>query len=237
MPIERLDKVISSICKVSRKDARGIIKKGRAVIDGRQVKDISAKVDTENSEIMVDGQKKTYKQFVYIMINKPKGILSASNDKTRETVVDLVKHDYDRHGLFPVGRLDKDTTGLLIITNDGEFGHKVISPKSFIEKEYIVTVDKPVNKEMTDILEQGVTLADGTECRPARVSVLSRDGMKLSVVITEGKYHEIKRMLGVVNVGVNELHRKRIGALTLDTSLLPGSYRELSSLDLCNLWK
>ena len=237
MPIERLDKVISSICKVSRKDARGIIKKGRAVIDGRQVKDISAKVDTENSEIMVDGQKKTYKQFVYIMINKPKGILSASNDKTRETVVDLVKHDYDRHGLFPVGRLDKDTTGLLIITDDGEFGHKVISPKSFIEKEYIVTVDKPVNKEMTDILEQGVTLADGTECRPARVSVLSRDGMKLSVVITEGKYHEIKRMMGVVNVGVNELHRKRIGALTLDTSLLPGSYRELSSLDLCNLWK
>lgn len=237
MPVERLDKVVSSVCEISRKDARSVIKRGAVLVDGTVIRDMSLRVDTDSIKLTVDGQDKIYKQFVYIMLNKPKGILSASNDRSRETVVDLVKDKFDRPGLFPVGRLDKDTTGLLIITDDGDFGHRVISPKSFIEKEYVVKVDKPVTDEDIKILEQGVTLADGTHCRPAEVSVLSGDRRVISMVITEGKYHEIKRMLGVVGAGVNDLHRKRIGGLTLDQSLKPGAYKELLPLDLCNLWK
>lgn len=237
MPFERLDKVVSSVCEISRKDARNVIKQGDVQVDGVAVKDIALRIDTDKVKLTVGGEDKTYKQFVYIMLNKPKGILSASNDKSRETVVDLVKADFDRPGLFPVGRLDKDTTGLLIVTDDGDFGHKVISPKSFIEKEYLVLVDKPITSEDIEVLGKGVTLADGTHCRPAKVSVLSEDGLTISVVITEGKYHEIKRMLGVVGAGVCELHRKRIGGLTLDPSLPSGAYKELYASDLCNLWK
>ena len=237
MPDERLDKVISSVCEISRKDARSLIKRGAVTVDGVTERYIAVKINTETSEITVDGEEKTYKQFVYIMINKPKGILSASNDKTRETVVDLVKPAFNRKGLFPVGRLDKDTTGLLIITDDGDFGHKVISPKSFIEKEYLVCVDKPITNHDIAVLEKGVTLADGTVCRPAKVKLMSDDGMNISIVITEGKYHEIKRMLGVVGAGVNELHRCRIGGLTLDKSLSSGCYKEISPQDLCNIWK
>ena len=237
MPFERLDKVVSSVCEISRKDARSIIKRGEVAVDGAVVNDIAVRIDTDKVKITVGSEDKTYKQFVYIMLNKPKGILSASNDKSRKTVVDLVKADFDRPGLFPAGRLDKDTTGLLIITDDGDFGHKVISPKSFIEKEYIATVDKPITDEDIKTLGQGVTLADGTVCRPAKVQVVSNDRMTISIVITEGKYHEIKRMLGVVGAGVLELHRKRIGGLTLDLSLPSGSYKELLPSDLCNLWK
>lgn len=237
MPLERLDKVVSSVCEISRKDARSVIKCGEVVVDGVTVKDAAVRIDTETVKLTVSGEDKTYKQFVYIMLNKPQGILSASNDRSRKTVVDLVKADFDRPGLFPVGRLDKDTTGLLIVTDDGDFGHKVISPKSFIEKEYIVLCDKPITDRDVKVLEQGVTLADGTPCRPAKVLVLSEDRMTVSIVITEGKYHEIKRMLGVVGAGVCQLHRKRIGGLTLDPTLNLGCYRELSASDLCNLWK
>ena len=237
MPFERLDKVVSSVCEISRKDARNIIKRGEVQVEGAVAKDIAMRVNTDSVKLSVGDEDKMYKQFVYIMMNKPKGILSASNDKSRKTVVDLVKSDFNRPGLFPVGRLDKDTTGFLIITDDGDFGHRVISPKSFIEKEYVVTVDKPVTDDDIAVLGEGVTLADGTRCRPAKVSVLSNDRLTVSVVITEGKYHEIKRMLKVVGAGVCELHRKRIGGLTLDSSLLFGEYKELSAEDLCNLWK
>ena len=133
--MERLDKIVASMTGGSRKDARGMVLRGRVSVNGKVSGNIAQKVDPKTDDISVDGQSLTYKKYVYIMINKPKGILSASNDKSRETVVDLVKPDFPRDGLFPVGRLDKDTTGLLIITDDGDFGHKVISPKSLIEKE------------------------------------------------------------------------------------------------------
>ena len=133
--MERLDKIVASAVSESRKNARGLILRGRVSVNSKTVTDIAFKVDAANDEIMVDGEVITYKKFVYIMINKPKGVLSASNDRSRETVIDLVKPEFPRDGLFPVGRLDKDTTGLLIITDDGEFVHTVISPKSNIEKE------------------------------------------------------------------------------------------------------
>ena len=220
----------------SRKDARGMVLRGRVSVNGKVSGNIAQKVDPKTDDISVDGQSLTYKKYVYIMINKPKGILSASNDKSRETVVDLVKPDFPRDGLFPVGRLDKDTTGLLIITDDGDFGHKVISPKSLIEKEYLVTLDKPITAEDIKVLEAGVTLADGTVCRPAKVRQTEREKV-VSMTITEGKYHEIKRMLGVVGIGVNELERIRIGSLCKDDKLDVGQYRELTEEDLSLVWK
>ena len=234
--MERLDKIVASMTGGSRKDARGMVLRGRVSVNGKVSGNIAQKVDPKTDDISVDGQSLTYKKYVYIMINKPKGILSASNDKSRETVVDLVKPDFPRDGLFPVGRLDKDTTGLLIITDDGAFVHKVISPKSLIEKEYLVTLDKPITAEDIKVLEAGVTLADGTVCRPAKVRQTERENV-VSMTITEGKYHEIKRMLGVVGIGVNELERIRIGSLCKDDKLDVGQYRELTEEDLSLVWK
>ena len=234
--MERLDKIVASMTGGSRKDARGMVLRGRVSVNGKVSGNIAQKVDPKTDDISVDGQSLTYKKYVYIMINKPKGILSASNDKSRETVVDLVKPDFPRDGLFPVGRLDKDTTGLLIITDDGDFGHKVISPKSLIEKEYLVTLDKPITAEDIKVLEAGGTLADGTVCRPAKVRQTERENV-VSMTITEGKYHEIKRMLGVVGIGVNELERIRIGSLCKDDKLDVGQYRELTEEDLSLVWK
>lgn len=231
MPTERLDKLIASLCSVSRRDAAAIIKSGRVEVNGEKLIDRNKRVDVE-ANVTVDGEVKAYKKFVYIMLNKPKGILSASNDKTRPTVVNIVEKDYKRCGLFPVGRLDKDTTGLLIITDDGDFGHKVISPKNYIEKEYIAEVDKPVTEDDIKTLSLGVTLADGTKCRPAKVVPVSSDCKMVSVTITEGKYHEIKRILGTVGVGVNSLKRVRIGKLMLDQTLSCGDYRELELSEL-----
>lgn len=237
MSLERLDKLVSSAGSVSRTDAKILIKSGRVTVDDATVKDCGFKADAEKNSICIDGEPIVYKRFVYYMLNKPKGVLSASSDKSRQTVVDIIAAEVKRNGLFPVGRLDKDTTGFLIVTDDGDFGHKVISPKSFIEKEYHVFVDKPVTDSDIEALEKGVTLTDGTVCRPARVSVLSDDRLCISMIITEGKYHEIKRMLGVVCIGVNELHRHRIGKVTLDLSLKQGEYREMTSEELLNVLK
>ena len=148
----------------------------------------------------------------------------------------MVKERFLRDGLFPVGRLDKNTTGLLIVTDDGDFGHRVISPKSGIEKEYTVGLDKPISDSDIEKLQQEVILSDGTVCRPAKVTVLG-DRQTISMVITEGKYHEIKRMLGTVGIGVNSLERKRIGGLCLDVNLHQGECRELSATELTLVFK
>lgn len=234
--MERLDKIIAGATGESRKTARGMILRGRVSVNGKVSGDIGLKVDVNKDCILLDGQPINYKKFVYIMINKPEGVLSASDDKSRTTVVDLVRERYPREGLFPVGRLDKNTTGLLIVTDDGDFGHKVISPKSNIEKEYIVGLDKPISDNDIEMLEKGVTLVDGTICRPAKVTLLdSRE--TVSMVITEGKYHEIKRMLGTVDIGVNTLKRVRIGQLRLDDNLHKGEYRELTAEELALVCK
>ena len=214
-----------------------MVLRGRVTVNGAVSGNIALKVDPNKDDIKIDGRSYTYKKFVYIIMNKPKGILSASNDKSRETVVDLVRPEFNREGLFPVGRLDKDTTGLLIITNDGDFGHRVISPKSGIEKEYLVTLDKPITDGNIMKLEQGVILADGTVCRPAKIKLANKNRTMIYMTITEGKYHEIKRMLGIVDIGVNELERVRIGGLHKDKNLLFGQYRELTEEELSLLWK
>ncbi len=234
--MERLDKIIAGATGESRKTVRGMILRGRVTVNGKVSGDIGLKVDVNEDCILLDGQTISYKKNVYIMINKPEGILSASDDKSCATVVDLVRENFPREGLFPVGRLDKNTTGLLIVTDDGDFGHKVISPKSNIEKEYIVGLDKPISDTDIEKLQNGVTLVDGTVCRPAKVTVLE-NRETISMVITEGKYHEIKRMLGTVDIGVNTLKRVRIGQLRLDDNLHKGEYRELTSDELALVCK
>lgn len=225
MAKERFDKIISNQFNISRKEARIAIRQGKGTVDGVVLKDPSTLVETDR-EIEFGGQKLEYKKFVYILMNKPKGVLSATDDKRQKTVVDLVPEKFRRNGLFPVGRLDKDTTGLLIITDDGDFAHKVISPNKDVDKTYLVTLDGAVTKEMEKAFSEGVTLADGTVCKTAKLEDLGEN--KALVTITEGKYHQIKRMFGTVGLGVNELERRSVGGLYLPSDLGYGECKMLS---------
>ncbi len=228
--MQRLDKIISSQLNISRSVARNDIRIGKVFVDGELIRDPSFQADPERSFIKYCGRPVCYKEYVYILMNKPKGVLSASEDKKRETVVDLVPDELRRGGLAPVGRLDKDTTGLLIITDDGEFAHNVISPKKNVVKTYKVELDGPVTQEMAELFEKGVVLADGTKCRPAVLRDLGENTAEIK--ISEGKYHQIKRMFGVVGLGVNQLERVALGGLALPEELAVGECRELSKSEL-----
>lgn len=226
MKKQRLDKFISNQLNISRSTVRTGIRRGKAIVNGAVVRDAASIVDVENATICYDGNTVEYKEYIYILMNKPAGVLSAATDKSRETVVDLVPNNMKRQGLFPVGRLDKDTTGLLIITDDGVFAHNCISPKKAITKSYIAELDGEINDEMINNFLKGVVLADGTVCKSA---VLERIGVNTArIIITEGKYHQIKRMFGTQNLGVNKLHRESIGGLTLPENLKPGECLELT---------
>lgn len=223
----RLDKFLSSQLNMSRNDVKIGIRAGKAVVNGKTVRDSAFRVDTKSDKVVFFGNTVEYKEFIYLVMNKPAGVLSASNDKQRKTVVDLVPDGLKRAGLFPVGRLDRDTTGLLIITDDGNFAHRVIAPKSKLPKTYIAELDGDITPQMTELFENGVVLADGTRCAPSQ---LKRIGECLAeITITEGKYHQIKRMFGTVGLGVNGLKRTSIGNLKLDGNLQMGECRELST--------
>lgn len=226
MNLKRLDKIISSQFNISRSITKAIIHRGKVKIDGQVVRDPSLQVDVDKACIEYKGQALNYKEHIYIIMNKPKGVLSASDDKKRQTVVDLVPPELFRQGLFPVGRLDRDTTGLLLITDDGDFAHKVISPKKNIFKTYKALLDGDVTKEMSERFAKGVVLADGTVCRSA---ILERVCENTALIkISEGKYHQIKRMFGVVGLGVNELERVALGGLVMPSDISVGGCRELS---------
>ncbi len=232
MKKQRLDKFISNQMILSRSVVRTGIHKGRATVNGAVVRDVAFVVDAQNDSITYDGKVVGYKEYVYILMNKPQGILSASNDKSRKTVVDLVPEQLKRQGLFPVGRLDKDTTGLLIITDDGIFAHNYISPKKEISKSYIAELDADINEDIIKSFKEGVTLADGTVCRPAVLERISINTAR--IIITEGKYHQIKRMFGTVGIGVNALHREAIGGLVLPDGLCAGECIEMTKEQLEN---
>ncbi len=230
MSLIRLDKYVSVALRLSRADTKKILRDSKIFVDGICIKKGDFKVDTEKMTVKRGTEKLEYKEFIYLLMNKPSGILSASNDKRAKTVVDIVPDELKRDGLFPVGRLDKDTTGLLIITNDGDFTHKVISPKSNIEKVYLAELDGEITDEMIEVFREGVVLADGTQCMSAE---LEKAGERLALVtIREGKYHQIKRMFGIVGLGVNKLHRKSIGGLSLPENLMQGHCIELNTYDL-----
>ena len=203
-------------------------------MNGTAVTAPETKIDPTDALIELDGERVSYAKFHYFMLNKPAGILSATDDKKQKTVIDLFPEEMRRR-LFPVGRLDKDTTGLLLVTDDGDFAHRVISPRSEIVKTYRAVTSEPVNDADAEAFRQGIVLADGTKCLPAGLEPLP-DGSCL-VRVYEGKYHQVKRMLASRSKPVIELERLSIGALELDEKLLPGEFRQLTENELCSVIK
>ncbi len=227
---QRLDKFISNQLIISRSVVRTGIQRGKATVNGITVRDAGTLIDTDSDLIAYEGNNVGYKEYVYILMNKPSGVLSAATDKSRQTVVDLVPEQLKRQGIAPVGRLDKDTTGLLLITDDGVFAHNCISPKKEITKSYIATLDGDINDDMIKIFKSGVVLSDGTICRPATLERLDKNVAR--IIITEGKYHQVKRMFGTVGLGVNMLHRESIGGLYLPDTLKSGECIEMTKHQL-----
>ncbi len=221
MAIIRLDRFIANQTGLSRNESKEMLKSLRVTVNGKTEKNYDAKINTETDIVCLDGSEILYNEYIYLLMNKPKGVLTATEDKRQKTVLDLVPSELKRKKLAPVGRLDKDTTGLLMLTDDGVFAHYVISPKSNIEKEYIAILDGDITDEMIDSFSNGVTLADGSVCMPAKLKRLGP--CVASVIIGEGKYHQIKRMFGTVGLGVNDLKRVRIGDVVLPKDLDEGS--------------
>lgn len=217
----RLDRFVASQTVFSRSEIRKMIFKGQVAVDSVIVTIPDTKIE-ETAKVTLDGVPICYEKYVYVAMNKPKGVLSASEDKKCKTVIDLLDESLKKRNMFPAGRLDKDSTGLIILTDDGDFAHRITSPKKHIEKSYIVTLDREVTDEAIIGFEKGTVLADGYECKPAFCERL--DSERVRVILKEGKYHQIKRMFGVYSLGVNELHRERIGKLILPKSLKQGEY-------------
>ena len=235
MPLMRLDKYISDCGVASRREIKQMIKTGRITLNGVVAATAEIKIDPEQAVVTVDGTALKYDKYHYFMLNKPAGVLSATDDGKQKTVLNLFLPEHKKFNLFPVGRLDKDTTGLLLITDDGDFAHKDISTKSEILKVYHAHTRLPVNAADIAAFKQGVTLSDGTLCLPAGLE-LCEDGSCL-VTVMEGKYHQVKRMLASRGKPVTALKRLKIGDLKLDESLKPGEYRPLTADELCRVMK
>lgn len=221
----RLDKFVSAQLNLSRSEARTAASHGRIAVNGAVIRDAGFQIDEEGDCITLDGTAIGYKRFVYLVLNKPCGVVSASSDRSSETVLDLIPPHLRRKGLFPVGRLDKNTTGLLIITDDGDFAHRVLAPGREIYKTYRAELDGPVTDEMTEKFLSGVTLADGTPCKKAYLRTLGANCAEIR--ICEGKFHQIKRMLGTVGLGVNALERTAVGGFSLPAELPRGECIEV----------
>ena len=227
--MERLDKIIASQGKSSRSEVKKLIKEGRITVNGVIAKKGDIKVG-QKDEISVDGELLIYKKNVYIMLNKPQGVISATEDRSQKTVLDLVPPELSRPGLFPAGRLDSDTTGFVLLTDDGAFAHRILSPKNHIMKTYHATLRDPLTDDDIEKFRAGLTLGDGTACLEAHVRVLSEgDTTVAEVKICEGKYHQVKRMFASIGNKVLLLRRVRMGALELDENLPEGECRELTA--------
>lgn len=232
MAKERLDKIIASAGTLSRKEVKELVRAGRISINGTSASDAGQKADADCDEICLDGAVLTLKKHIYIMLNKPVGVVSASDSKQEKTVVDLVPPTLWRNGLFPAGRLDKDTTGFVLITDDGAFAHRILSPKNHIEKTYLASLSAPLSETDVRTLQAGIELRDGTRLMPAQVQIVSEDRLQVEIRICEGKYHQIKRMLAAVGNHVETLERTHMGALALDAKLPRGTCRELSAAEI-----
>ena len=229
--MERLDKVIASALNVSRNDARNFIKKGFVTVNSQTVRDIGAKVDEERDELFYNGKKISYSKFVYIMMNKPKNVISASEGRGEKTVIDILPQEMKRKNLFPAGRLDKDTTGFMLITDDGGFAHRILNPKNHIPKTYIALLDKPFNDEIIKEFERGIELKNDS-LMPAKIKPLDSEYLTAQVIINQGMYHQIKRMFAKFSITVLELKRISMGALNLDDSLGEGECRYITPNEL-----
>lgn len=235
--MERLDKIISNLGYGSRKDVKSFVKKGLIEVDGVIVKDNGISVDPEKSIIKVNGEEIVYRKFIYLMMNKPDGVISATHDNKDETVIDLLELDHQVFEPFPIGRLDKDTVGLLLLTNDGELNHRLIAPKWHVDKIYYAKIDKKVDEKDIVAFKNGITLDDGYKCLEGKLEILnsSDEGSEIRLTIQEGKFHQVKRMFEAVGKNVTYLKREEFGGLLLDPELQEGEYRELTDEELALL--
>jgi 16S rRNA pseudouridine516 synthase len=236
----RLDKLLAHSGFGTRSEIKRLVKIGSVEVNGKKIKDSGLQVDAEQDSIKVDGVPVVYREFVYIMLNKPQGVVSATEDHRDRTVLDLLGESYAHFELFPVGRLDKDTEGLLLLTNDGKLAHNLLSPRKHVPKTYYAEIEGGVVGDIDrQAFASGVTLDDGYVTMPAKLVVL-KDGQdggpaKIELTIMEGKFHQVKRMFQAVDKKVVYLKRMSMGELLLDEYLPPGEYRELTEAELSQL--
>lgn len=233
----RLDKCLADCGLGTRSEVKSLLKAKRITVNGKVVNNGKVQVNTETDEILFDGEKIQYEEFVYIMMNKPKGVVSATEDNLHKTVLDLIDPLYFKKGVFPVGRLDIDTHGLLLLTNDGELAHRLLSPKKHVTKIYQARVEGVMTAEDAAAFEKGIVLSDGTECMPARLDILStaQDESIVQIHLKEGKFHQVKRMVKAFGKTVVDLQRLTMGPLKLDESLALGESRPLTEEELESL--
>lgn len=240
----RLDKFLTEMGEGSRSQVKELIRKGRVLVNGQAVKQSETKLDPDQDQVQVDGRAISYVSKEYYLLNKPKGVVSATEDSLHPTVVGLLTHA-KRSDLFPVGRLDMDTEGLLLITNDGDLAHRLLSPKKHVDKTYYAELSGTLPKDSRERMARGLVLEDGTKTLPARLTVLEAGGgdgaktdgsqerpARVFLTIQEGKFHQVKRMFEVLGCRVTYLKRTAMGPLTLDETLAPGQYRPLTREEL-----
>ncbi|MGG5252602.1 pseudouridine synthase [Neobacillus sp. SM06] len=229
----RVDKLLANLGYGSRKEVKQLLKSGQVKINGAVVKDAKEHVDPNKDSVTLHGEVIEYKEFIYLMMNKPPGVLSATEDNRSETVIDLLEIEDQVYEPFPVGRLDKDTEGLLLITNDGKLAHRLLSPKKHVPKTYFAVIDGEVTEEDVRAFQEGVTLDDGYSTKPGELVIL-KSGIRsdIELTITEGKFHQVKRMFEAVGKKVVYLKRITMGPLELDETLELGEYRELTEEEI-----
>ena len=227
----RIDKFISELGVASRKEAAKIAKSGGVLVDGVAVKDLSAHIDPEKNTVTFQSRELSYSRFTYVMLNKPAGYVSATEDTRLPVVTELLPKELQKRELFPVGRLDRDTVGLMILTNNGPLAHRLLSPKHHVEKKYYFECEKPLPKEAERAFLCGITLADGYECKSA--GLLLDEGRRSGVItLTEGKYHQIKRMIASLDSSVTYLKRITFSDIPLDDALCEGKWRYLTDEEI-----
>ena len=233
--MERLDKLLAGTGKWSRREVKALVRQGLVRVDGRLAASAEDKLDPAAAVVTVAGETISLCRFTYVMLHKPAGLLTATEDRKQPTVLDLLPPELRRIGLAPVGRLDKDTEGLLLLTNDGELTHRLLSPKYHVDKRYLARVDGELSAADTEAFARGMTLGDGLECLPAGLEVLP-DRVCI-VTLREGKFHQVKRMLAARGAPVLYLKRLSMGPLTLDDSLAAGAYRLLRTEEILALYR
>ena len=233
--MERLDKLLAGTGKWSRREVKALVRQGLVRVDGRLAASAEDKLDPAVAVVTVAGETISLCRFTYVMLHKPAGVLTATEDRKQPTVLDLLPPELCRIGLAPVGRLDKDTEGLLLLTNDGELAHRLLSPKYHVDKRYLARVDGELSAADTEAFARGMTLGDGLECLPAGLEVLP-DRVCI-VTLREGKFHQVKRMLAARGAPVLYLKRLSMGPLTLDDSLAAGAYRLLRAEEILALYR
>lgn len=249
----RLDKAIAAQTRFSRKDVHKMLSRGQILVNGQPVRNFDSRVDLEHDEVLVDGQPLALTRHSYLMLHKPRGVVCATADAALPTVLDLVPEELRRSGLAPAGRLDKDTTGFVLLTNDGDFSHRILSPRSHVPKTYLALLDRPPDHLVVEAFAAGVALSpdkhdnlgpgggaarqekERTICLPARLEPVEGAPCAARVVIRQGMYHQVKRMFAAFGIMVTGLHREKIGGLSLDPSLPEGGCRPLSVEEIAQI--